>query len=60
MRRRATPTVAICIRIPIPVEEQLRRMLVHYDESVPKLLVRALAALEAQTARGNRPGRPTL
>jgi hypothetical protein len=50
MRRRATPSVAICIRIPIPVEEQLRRMLAQYDESVPKLLVRALNALEAQTA----------
>jgi hypothetical protein len=50
VRRKATPRVAITVRVPVSVEDQLKRLLARYDESVPEIFARALTALEAQAA----------
>jgi hypothetical protein len=50
VRRKATPRVAITVRVPVTVEHRLRRLLERYDDSVPELIERALTALEAQAA----------
>jgi hypothetical protein len=50
MRRKATPGVAISIRIPLDLEVQHRRLLERFDCSTPRLFALALAALEAQAS----------
>jgi len=51
MRRssRATPRVAITVRVPVDVEEQRRRLEELMNCSTPELFARGLNALEAQT-----------
>jgi hypothetical protein len=50
MRRKATPSVAISIRIPLDLEARHRRLLERFDCSTPHLFALALSALEAQVA----------
>jgi hypothetical protein len=48
-RRRATPVTPISIRVDADTEARLRRLLTRFKCSQPKLLQKALIALEEQT-----------
>jgi hypothetical protein len=50
MRPKATPSIAISIRIPLDIEERRRRLMEQLDCSTPQLFARAILALEAQAA----------
>jgi hypothetical protein len=49
-RRRAEAVVAVCIRVPIPVEQRRRKLMEELDLDTPALFDAALRALEAQIA----------
>jgi hypothetical protein len=48
--RHAVARTAVTVRIPLDVEDQLRRLMELLDLSTPQLFAAALDALEAQTA----------
>lgn len=50
MRRKAAPSVAISIRIPLDLEARHRRLLERFDCSTAALFALALQALEGQLA----------
>jgi hypothetical protein len=50
MRGKAKPRVAICIRIPVDLEERRRRLEELLGLSTPELFERGVSEIEAQIA----------